>query len=433
MRGVVLAILLVALALPATAAGSTVTVRSDPETVDEIGGVAFSDEVYYVAASGEANDVLVAYAADAKSVTVTDPGATVTASGSCVSVDAHTARCTARPKTQNDLLRGTRVELGDSDDGVATTPASIGGVDADGGPGDDRLEGGAGPDELHGGGGTDTLLGRGDVDVLDDGDMPGAAGADVLDGGAGAYDTLSYDGRMAAVTVDLGRPGAAGEAGEQDTVRGVENVVGGAGDDRLTGDRRLGNRLDGNAGDDTLTGLGGVTSRFSDTLDGGAGDDVLDAGDGQDSLTGGTGQDRLSCGDGRDTVYDPEAGELLRRSCESVLYVTGLDGSYVWFPAYPRAATRRAVTFRLACPSNDELDEAPNCRRTLTLREASGPERLLGLARFANPRRRDSFEVRVRLTRTGRRLARRAKGVATTARISGKSPPKIAWTIRLRT
>jgi Ca2+-binding RTX toxin-like protein len=123
------------------------------------------------------------------------------------------------------------------------------------------IVGNAGSNALSGGDGADRLLGGG--------------GKDTLDGGAGS-DTADYGDKTGAVSVAL----AASEAARvridgvaEDTVRNIENVSGGAGNDTLAGDG-LDNVLDGGAGDDTLKGGGS-----KDTLEGGAGSDTADYGD----------------------------------------------------------------------------------------------------------------------------------------------------------
>ena len=65
----------------------------------------------------------------------------------------------------------------------------------------------------------------------------------------------------------------------------IEQAIGGAGNDRLTGNK-VANLLVGGGGGDTLLGLGA-----NDTLAGGAGKDTLNGGDGRDSLSGGAGAD----------------------------------------------------------------------------------------------------------------------------------------------
>ena len=52
------------------------------------------NEVRYVAAPGEINDLTAHYAEGARSVTVTDPGAVISPKGSCRSLSAHSAVCT---------------------------------------------------------------------------------------------------------------------------------------------------------------------------------------------------------------------------------------------------------------------------------------------------------------------------------------------------
>jgi hypothetical protein len=418
--------LLVLLAVPPSATAATVSVRPGPS-----GG---SDEVHYVAAAGEANRLLVSYAGDARSVTVSDPGAVIVAVAPCVSVDASSARCTKRPQASSDFLQSTRADLGDRDDEVRTfrpTPFPIGGVIADGGPGDDLLDGGAGPDRLDGGGGTDTLLGGDSSDVLSDGDGDADANADVLDGGQG-HDGVSYAGRSVGVSVRIGAALPGGAAGEGDVVRAVEDATGGAGDDRLTGDAGL-NGLSGGPGDDVISGGAGQSQTGTgELLRGGPGRDRIRGGSGPDLIAPGRGIDRPGCGRGRDFVSDPQAGELLGRRCESIRYAFGPEREdSLSFSPHARTATAAAVAFRLSCPSF-ELDdgELASCRGPLTLRDAGG--RLLGRGVVADSGTRPSFGVRVPLTALGSRLVTRSGGVRATARIRGRNLPRRAWTIRLR-
>lgn len=118
-----------------------------------------------------------------------------------------------------------------------------------GGPGNDLLSGGLGDDTLSGGPGNDRLYGQDGDDLLD-----GGADRDVMVGGPG-NDTVSYAGRKAPVAVYLdGSP--SGQRGEGDVLLGIENIIGGSGDDILVGDAGN-NVLRGGPGADTLTGNGG--------------------------------------------------------------------------------------------------------------------------------------------------------------------------------
>jgi len=111
------------------------------------------------------------------------------------------------------------------------------------------LDGGAGNDVLIGGDGNDTLI--------------GGAGDDNLDGGLGT-DVADYSQATAALTIALqnGSPFTvdAGPFGT-DTLTNIEGIIGGSGNDSLTGDA-ADNIFVGNQGNDTIDGGAGV-----DTLD----------------------------------------------------------------------------------------------------------------------------------------------------------------------
>jgi Ca2+-binding RTX toxin-like protein len=162
--------------------------------------------------------------------------------------------------------------------------------------------GGTDSDVLVGNDGGGTFVGGDGDDRIDPG-----GGPDGVSGGAG-FDVVSYAGRAAAVRVDLGTPGGAGEAGEDDNLGSdVEQVTGGAGNDQLTGSSSA-NTLVGGGGADRLTGGDGLDrldgGGGDDVLQGGADEDVLIGGDGNDSLDGGTASDSLDGGGGRDqAVY----------------------------------------------------------------------------------------------------------------------------------
>jgi uncharacterized repeat protein (TIGR02059 family) len=131
--------------------------------------------------------------------------------------------------------------------------------------GNDTVIGGQASDTISGDAGNDTLRGGGGNDRLDGGTGNDAADFGYATGGL----TVSLD---AAGTVFV-----AASAGDTDSLVAIEGLIGGAGNDALTGDG-VANLLVGNAGVDVLTGLGG-----DDTLSGDAGD-TLRGGDGQDLL-----------------------------------------------------------------------------------------------------------------------------------------------------
>jgi Ca2+-binding RTX toxin-like protein len=146
--------------------------------------------------------------------------------------------------------------------------------------GDDTLAGGDGDDRLFGGEGNDRLTAQRDDDVLrggvGDDRLLIASGDATLDGGLGtdilSLELLTGDG----IVVDL----LAGTGGHAQvgtwSLRGIETVEGGVGDDIITGDAAA-NLIAGNGGADRLAGGNG-----NDTLIGGAGADTMNSGGGND-------------------------------------------------------------------------------------------------------------------------------------------------------
>ncbi|MEF8730116.1 MAG: Calx-beta domain-containing protein [Accumulibacter sp.] len=165
------------------------------------------------------------------------------------------------------------------------------GKDAEDVRGDDLLEGGAGDDVLSGGGGNDTLS------------------------GASGTDTADYSQAGGAVIVDLagGSANSAGD-GSHDTLTDVENVIGSAFNDVLSGTDGD-NVLDGGGGRDHLTARAGNDilrgGTAEDTMDGGSGDDQLDGGSGDDILLGRTGNDQLLGGDDADSLDGGDGTDIV--------------------------------------------------------------------------------------------------------------------------
>ncbi|GHC48550.1 M10 family metallopeptidase [Neogemmobacter tilapiae] len=177
----------------------------------------------------------------------------------------------------------------------------------DGRGGHDRLNGQAGADLLVGSDGRDRLFGGADDDRL-----LGGAGDDVLNGGAGV-DTAVFGGK-AAIRLTLGKTGAQQTGNGRDSLLGVENVVTGGGNDRLTGNEQK-NILNAGTGHDLLKGQGGddrlLGGAGKDRLFGGNGNDTLLAGDDADQLTGGGGDDSLDGGSGSDLLKGDEGHDTL--------------------------------------------------------------------------------------------------------------------------
>ena len=237
-----------------------------------------------------------------------------------------------------DVLSGIEAARLTGGTGANTLNASaftLGPVRLDGAGGNDTLRGGSGDDLLIGGAGTNTMRGGGgdDTYVL----TPGAVNT-VID--TGGTDTLDYSAYTASDPVTASLLGGT-PTGLTGSVAGIiENVIGGAGNDILTGDANA-NRLVGGGGTNTLTGGNGddtyaLTPGAVNTISDSAGNDTLDysayteddpvtaslvagtptgltgsvvgiienviGGAGDDILTGDANANRLSGGPGSDTV-----------------------------------------------------------------------------------------------------------------------------------
>lgn len=155
-------------------------------------------------------------------------------------------------------------------EGSASTGAYLAGS-----PADDRIDGTSGDD---------MILGEAGNDIFH-----ASAGSDTIDGGSGS-DTLHLP-RDSRSTIDLSSSRSQEIAGDDITLRAVENLIGG----------RFGDTLTGSNGANLLHGMGG--------------DDVIHGGGGMDRLIGGKGRDKIHGGEDRlrdvfvfETVYDSKPG-----------------------------------------------------------------------------------------------------------------------------
>ncbi|MFC3792578.1 Calx-beta domain-containing protein [Sphingobium agri] len=234
---------------------------------------------------------------------------------------------------QGQLLTNSAIETLKLNDGLSLSLSSIlvasSATQVVGTAADDLIVGRTGTlaDNLSGGDGNDVLVGYAGDDLLYGGNgddvFEGGLGADRLEGGANslasdgpeAGDTARYVRSAAAVAIDLtlvtAQGGATGSDSIGDILVGIENVVGSAFGDTLTGDAND-NRLFGLEGADTLRGGAGndivVGDAGNDVLYGDAGEDGLAGGDGDDTLYGGSENDQLDGGEGNDNIYG-EAGD----------------------------------------------------------------------------------------------------------------------------
>ncbi|MDF1733637.1 MAG: hypothetical protein P1U37_00035 [Minwuia sp.] len=154
-----------------------------------------------------------------------------------------------------------------------------------------RMNGGAGNDTISTAGGNDTIIGSTGNDSLDAGD-----GSDTID-----YSTIADGG----VTVDLNAGTAVVEGISDDTLVGVENVIGTAQSDNIFGDG-ADSRIEARAGDDFVDGGDGI-----DDILGEDGNDTLTGGDGADSLRGGFGQDSINGDNGNDFIQSEQDNDTV--------------------------------------------------------------------------------------------------------------------------
>ncbi len=318
--GKLVALALVCLAFPATAAAAT--------SIQSPGGTS----IVYSADPGQANALTISRSG-ANYVFTDAPAVAITAIAPCVSV-ANTASCPAA------TVRSLEVSLNDLNDAATVADSVAGEVRAAifGGAGNDNLVGGKNiENQLNGddfaGAGTDTLTGgdRGDR-LIDEGGndvVTGGLGNDVIRIGDGAdvinagpgddvfvsgadpdgpdeliggpdSDRMDFRNRTASMTIsfdDAANDGAGcpGPGCEGDNFRSdIEELTAGGGADTLIGNAGR-NDLRGDDGDDTINGGGG-----NDELGGDQGDDVVNGGDGNDQVNGGNGADIANGGAGDD-------------------------------------------------------------------------------------------------------------------------------------
>jgi Ca2+-binding RTX toxin-like protein len=142
--------------------------------------------------------------------------------------------------------------------------------------GNDRLLGGTGNDYLYAGAGNDKVEGGSGDDLIVGGD---GAGNDSYNGGSG-NDTVKYSSATHSITVNLSRGKASGADIDNDKLSNIEHVIGGSGDDDITGNSQ------------------------KNYLFGGDGNDRIDGGKGKDSLAGGMGNDTYVVDNAGDIVTE---------------------------------------------------------------------------------------------------------------------------------
>ena len=324
-----------------------------------------------------------------------------------------------RIRCSSNQIGSMYFDLRDQDDSV-TNSASID-VEVSGGDGADKLTGGGDGDKLYGGNGDDLL--------------DGGLGPDVLNGDDGR-DRVTYATRTAAVYVDTGTWwGGDGQSGEWDFISSsVEEVVGGSGNDRLTGTSAA-NTLIGGAGNDVLEGREG-----NDVLEGGAGTDQFDAGSGDDVLLSrDSAPDTLNCGTGTD-ISDFDAVDTLAADCERPAAKPGspavLPGAATLdrVPSSVRLTRKGYLRIQVTCP----VTAVNGCSGSITIEVLA---RTAGVKLAATARTRGkSFSMKagetkvtkVKISRNGRRRVLKGKRANCKVSVHTKSAGTVSEKITVK-
>jgi len=177
---------------------------------------------------------------------------------------------------KDDIKDIDTVKGGSGNDTLTQDPALSTASTIYGNGGNDTITGGLGNDTYWGGAGDDTFLTLTTVD-----------GNDTVHGDSGT-DTMSYAGRTADLTVVMDGTTASGDVtvgSEADKIgTDVESLIGGSGDDALSGNA-LNNTIRGGDGDDTFNGLAGDDTFVEEATGVLSGDDVFNGGAGSDTVT----------------------------------------------------------------------------------------------------------------------------------------------------
>ena len=311
---------------------------------------------------------------------------------------------------EDTLTGGGGADELDGERGGDTLEGGPGGDALGGGEGDDFVYGGAvggvvgadGDDRLEGGQGFDWLFGGKGNDLLD-----GGLGGDTMNGGAGR-DTVTYDGRTTPVSVSLNGMADDGERGENDNVADdVEAVIGSEVDDTLFGDHNA-NSLDGGRGEDRIEADDGRDRPDDgrDRLTAGTESDLVNAHDGN--------VDVVDCGDDKDLAI-ADRDDTVRNNCETVdrpgerqpivgRYARVLrEGEYRL--RLPQADRFFSLTQNLKIPIGSTIDPRDNDVRLVTARNDGGGRQVASVSE-------GRFGVRQRSRR----------GAVTELRLAGKLP-----------
>jgi len=236
-----------------------------------------------------------------------------------VSVSLATTSGQATGNSGTDTLLNIENLTGSSYDDLLTGNSDANNLT--GGSGADTLDGGAGADILNGGTGTDSMIGGDGNDIYyvdSTGDVVSETNAAVAGGSDIVYTDVSYT--LGANVENLRILAAGAVNGTGNTLN--NSLYAGAGNNVLDGGDGVdtvsylyasagvavslatsAGQATGSSGDDTITNIENLAgSGFGDWLTGDAGNNDLNGGAGNDTLSGGFGNDTLTGGSGSDLI-----------------------------------------------------------------------------------------------------------------------------------
>jgi Ca2+-binding RTX toxin-like protein len=363
---VISALVFTALALPAGAGATTVTMEREV-----IGGPPTYDYTpRKLAIVGESGDDDLVINGSLQEWRVRDDTHPISAGGLCQAAGEHEAVC---PMGNNGVE--ARVSLLDGNDRLTLEGLTRSGSPVvEGGPGNDRVQGGPdgdstltffgddGDDRLDGGPGDERLLGGNGYDTLHGGDgndtfeqsHGGTEGANLVDGGPG-QDSISFWDRRTLISVDL--DGGSDTFG--DSLSSIENVDG--------VDAAYGNDEDNTISSwRTLVGRGGndhLVGTFTSTqYDAGAGDDFIETRGGRPDV---------QCGPGADAVNGVSFETLVAPDCELVDSTAGF--ARVRRQPVSFSGASGTATFTVPCTALQAGDKW--CRASALVRGIARPVR----------------------------------------------------------
>jgi Ca2+-binding RTX toxin-like protein len=241
---------------------STACLAAPAEAATAASAKVVQEIVRFDAAKGQTNRLTITRSG--RTVTLDDKVA-IKAGKGCKAVKGDKTKVTCTAAGTTGEVQVTLADKNDTFTNKATIWADVdGGSGSDtltGGSKSDSLDGGSGNDKLYGGAGDDSLMGGTGNDLLEgssgDDNLNSDLGADIMKGGAG-WDLVYYGSRTKPLTLDLdGVKGDDGEKGEKDTISAeVEELIGGAGKDTLTGNAKA-NAIYGQADNDVIRGGAG--------------------------------------------------------------------------------------------------------------------------------------------------------------------------------